>query len=156
MAGNDREPIGRKGKPTRPVKQKVSRRRYEDDDDYDDYDDEPKKSFKKSKKEDLDDFDEPDLKKSLLLTKNLLMSFVKINDEYIVKSKIYKEVTLESNYMLGSIDLGSDIIDLEKLKCVHRQMGIFYVNDYVRLTKVLNTLKRVRSNLNNENCITKS
>ena len=39
MAGNDREPIGRKGKPTRPVKQKVSRRRYEDDDDYDDYDD---------------------------------------------------------------------------------------------------------------------
>lgn len=38
MAGNDREPIGRKGKPTRPVKQKVSRRRYEDDD-YDDYDD---------------------------------------------------------------------------------------------------------------------
>ena len=35
MAGNDREPIGRKGKPTRPVKQKVSRRRYEDDDDYD-------------------------------------------------------------------------------------------------------------------------
>lgn len=100
--------------------------------------------------------DEPDLKKSLLLTKNLLMSFVKINDEYIVKSKIYKEVTLESNYMLGSIDLGSDIIDLEKLKCVHRQMGIFYVNDYVRLTKVLNTLKRVRSNLNNENCITKS
>ncbi|EEW2344283.1 hypothetical protein ACQQ2M_29545, partial [Escherichia coli] len=25
MAGNDREPIGRKGKPTRPVKQKVSR-----------------------------------------------------------------------------------------------------------------------------------
>ncbi len=39
MAGNDREPIGRNGKPTRPVKQKVSRRRYEDDDDYDDYDD---------------------------------------------------------------------------------------------------------------------
>ncbi|TGC95088.1 hypothetical protein C9F09_09105, partial [Salmonella enterica subsp. enterica serovar Wilhelmsburg] len=27
MAGNDREPIGRKGKPSRPVKQKVSRRR---------------------------------------------------------------------------------------------------------------------------------
>ncbi|EHV5960280.1 hypothetical protein K0857_003015, partial [Salmonella enterica subsp. enterica serovar Agona] len=25
MAGNDREPIGRKGKPSRPVKQKVSR-----------------------------------------------------------------------------------------------------------------------------------
>ncbi|EDW2135469.1 hypothetical protein R134_004345, partial [Salmonella enterica subsp. enterica] len=24
MAGNDREPIGRKGKPSRPVKQKVS------------------------------------------------------------------------------------------------------------------------------------
>ncbi|MGG9126933.1 hypothetical protein ACQ9AS_27765, partial [Escherichia coli] len=39
MAGNDREPMGRKGKPTRPVKQKVSRRRYEDDGDYDDYDD---------------------------------------------------------------------------------------------------------------------
>ena len=38
MAGNDREPIGRKGKPTRPVKQKVSRRRDEDDDDCDDYD----------------------------------------------------------------------------------------------------------------------
>ncbi|STQ14111.1 penicillin-binding protein 1B [Enterobacter cloacae] len=27
MAGNDREPIGRKGKPTRPAKEKVSRRR---------------------------------------------------------------------------------------------------------------------------------
>ncbi|HHA2011019.1 TPA: bifunctional glycosyl transferase/transpeptidase [Enterobacter mori] len=46
MAGNDREPIGRKGKPTRPAKEKVSRRRLrneEYDDDYeDDYeDDEP-------------------------------------------------------------------------------------------------------------------
>ncbi|HED4184068.1 bifunctional glycosyl transferase/transpeptidase [Enterobacter mori] len=46
MAGNDREPIGRKGKPTRPAKEKVSRRRLRDeeyDDDYeDDYeDDEP-------------------------------------------------------------------------------------------------------------------
>ncbi|AGB79631.1 penicillin-binding protein 1B [Enterobacteriaceae bacterium strain FGI 57] len=46
MAGNDREPIGRKGKPARPAKQKVSRRRLRDeeyDDDYDDdyEDDEP-------------------------------------------------------------------------------------------------------------------
>ncbi|HEX4500017.1 MAG TPA: bifunctional glycosyl transferase/transpeptidase [Scandinavium sp.] len=44
MAGNDREPIGRKGKPARPAKQKVSRRRLEDDeydDDYEDEDDEP-------------------------------------------------------------------------------------------------------------------
>ncbi|MBT1870650.1 bifunctional glycosyl transferase/transpeptidase [Enterobacter mori] len=46
MAGNDREPIGRKGKPTRLAKEKVSRRRLRDeeyDDDYeDDYeDDEP-------------------------------------------------------------------------------------------------------------------
>ena len=46
MAGNDREPIGRKGKPTRPAKEKVSRRRLRDedyDDDYedDDEDDEP-------------------------------------------------------------------------------------------------------------------
>ena len=54
MAGNDREPIGRKGKPTRPVKQKVSRRRYEDDDydDYDDYEDEepmPRKGKGKGK-----------------------------------------------------------------------------------------------------------
>ncbi|HGU9823364.1 TPA: bifunctional glycosyl transferase/transpeptidase [Enterobacter cancerogenus] len=43
MAGNDREPIGRKGKPTRPAKEKVSRRRLRDeeyDDDYeDDYED---------------------------------------------------------------------------------------------------------------------
>ncbi|SUX87291.1 penicillin-binding protein 1b [Citrobacter koseri] len=31
MAGNDREPIGRKGKPPRPVKQKVSRRRLRDE-----------------------------------------------------------------------------------------------------------------------------
>ncbi|MCS2151821.1 bifunctional glycosyl transferase/transpeptidase [Scandinavium goeteborgense] len=45
MAGNDREPIGRKGKPARPAKQKVSRRRLRDeeydDDDYDDEDEEP-------------------------------------------------------------------------------------------------------------------
>ena len=46
MAGNDREPIGRKGRPTRPAKEKVSRRRLRDedyDDDYedDDEDDEP-------------------------------------------------------------------------------------------------------------------
>ncbi|MGX9740131.1 bifunctional glycosyl transferase/transpeptidase [Pseudocitrobacter corydidari] len=39
MAGNDREPIGRKGKPARPVKQKVSRRRLRDEDYDDDYDD---------------------------------------------------------------------------------------------------------------------
>lgn len=46
MAGNDREPIGRKGKPARPAKEKVSRRRLRDegyDDDYedDDEDEEP-------------------------------------------------------------------------------------------------------------------
>ena len=43
MAGNDREPIGRKGRPARPVKEKVSRRRLRDEDmdDYDDEDDEP-------------------------------------------------------------------------------------------------------------------
>lgn len=46
MAGNDREPIGRKGKPTRPAKEKVSRRRlrdedYDDDYEYDDEDEEP-------------------------------------------------------------------------------------------------------------------
>ncbi|HAT1645315.1 TPA: bifunctional glycosyl transferase/transpeptidase [Raoultella planticola] len=43
MAGDDREPIGRKGKPSRPAKQKVTRRRVRDedyDDDYDDDDDE--------------------------------------------------------------------------------------------------------------------
>lgn len=39
MAGNDREPIGRKGKPPRPVKQKVSRRRLRDEEYDDDYDD---------------------------------------------------------------------------------------------------------------------
>ena len=39
MAGNDREPIGRKGKPSRPVKQKVSRRQLRDDEYDDDYDD---------------------------------------------------------------------------------------------------------------------
>ncbi|MGL4725157.1 MAG: bifunctional glycosyl transferase/transpeptidase [Scandinavium sp.] len=46
MAGNDREPIGRKGKPARPAKQKVSRRRlrdeeYDDEYEYDDKDEEP-------------------------------------------------------------------------------------------------------------------
>lgn len=54
MAGNDREPIGRKGKPTRLAKEKVSRRRLRDeeyDDDYeDDYeDDEPMPSKGKGK-----------------------------------------------------------------------------------------------------------
>ena len=39
MAGNDREPIGRKGKPTRPAKEKVSRRRFRDEDYDDDYED---------------------------------------------------------------------------------------------------------------------
>lgn len=57
MAGNDREPIGRKGKPTRPAKEKVSRRRLRDeeyDDDYeDDYEDEepmPRKGKGKERK----------------------------------------------------------------------------------------------------------
>ncbi|WP_172513766.1 bifunctional glycosyl transferase/transpeptidase [Enterobacter roggenkampii] len=39
MAGNDREPIGRKGRPTRPAKEKVSRRRLRDEDYDDDYED---------------------------------------------------------------------------------------------------------------------
>ena len=39
MAGNDREPIGRKGRPTRPAKEKVSRRRLRDEDYDDDYQD---------------------------------------------------------------------------------------------------------------------
>ncbi|WP_052282986.1 bifunctional glycosyl transferase/transpeptidase [Kluyvera genomosp. 1] len=51
MAGNDREPIGRKGKPARPAKQKVSRRQlrddeYDDDYDDDDYDEEKPRSRK--------------------------------------------------------------------------------------------------------------
>lgn len=57
MAGNDREPIGRKGKPTRPAKEKISRRRLRDedyDDDYeDDYEDEepmPRKGKGKGRK----------------------------------------------------------------------------------------------------------
>ncbi|HFI1606335.1 TPA: bifunctional glycosyl transferase/transpeptidase [Enterobacter hormaechei] len=57
MAGNDREPIGRKGKPTRPAKEKVSRRRLRDEeygDDYeDDYEDEepmPRKGKGKGRK----------------------------------------------------------------------------------------------------------
>lgn len=57
MAGDDREPIGRKGKPTRPAKEKVSRRRLRDeeyDDDYeDDYEDEepmPRKGKGKGRK----------------------------------------------------------------------------------------------------------
>ncbi|HHI2934911.1 TPA: bifunctional glycosyl transferase/transpeptidase [Klebsiella variicola] len=45
MAGDDREPIGRKGRPSRPTKQKVTRRRvreedYDDEYDDDDYEDE--------------------------------------------------------------------------------------------------------------------
>ncbi|WP_312984904.1 bifunctional glycosyl transferase/transpeptidase [Atlantibacter sp.] len=39
MAGNDREPIGRKGRPSRPVKQKVTRRRLRDDEYDDEYED---------------------------------------------------------------------------------------------------------------------
>ncbi|HCJ06183.1 MAG TPA: bifunctional glycosyl transferase/transpeptidase [Raoultella ornithinolytica] len=39
MAGDDREPIGRKGKPSRPAKQKVTRRRVRDEDYDNDYDD---------------------------------------------------------------------------------------------------------------------
>ena len=39
MAGNDRKPIGRKGRPTRPAKEKVSRRRLRDEDYDDDYED---------------------------------------------------------------------------------------------------------------------
>lgn len=39
MAGNDREPIGRKGRPTRPAKEKVSSRRLRDEDYDDDYED---------------------------------------------------------------------------------------------------------------------
>ncbi len=48
MAGDDREPIGRKGRPSRPTKQKVTRRRvreedYDDEYDDDDYEDEDEK-----------------------------------------------------------------------------------------------------------------
>ncbi|HHT0061731.1 TPA: bifunctional glycosyl transferase/transpeptidase [Raoultella planticola] len=58
MAGDDREPIGRKGKPSRPAKQKVTRRRVRDEDyddvyDDDDYEDEepmPKKAKGKGNK----------------------------------------------------------------------------------------------------------
>jgi len=56
MAGNDREPIGRKGKPARPAKEKVSRRRkdedYDDDyeDDYEDEDPMPRKGKGKGRK----------------------------------------------------------------------------------------------------------
>ncbi len=53
MAGNDREPIGRKGRPTRPAKQKVSRRRLRDedyDDEYEDDDEEPMPRKVKGKK----------------------------------------------------------------------------------------------------------
>ncbi|WLI75422.1 bifunctional glycosyl transferase/transpeptidase [Kosakonia sp. H02] len=38
MAGNDREPIGRKGRPARPAKEKISRRRLREEE-YDDYED---------------------------------------------------------------------------------------------------------------------
>lgn len=56
MAGNDREPIGRKGRPARPAKEKVSRRRkdedYDDDyeDDYEDEDPMPRKGKGKGRK----------------------------------------------------------------------------------------------------------
>lgn len=59
MAGDDREPIGRKGKPSRPAKQKVTRRRvrdedydddYDDDDDYEDQEPMPKKAKGKGNK----------------------------------------------------------------------------------------------------------
>ena len=53
MAGNDREPIGRKGKPSRPVKQKVSRRQLRDEEYDDDYEDEepmPRKGKGKGRK----------------------------------------------------------------------------------------------------------
>ncbi|TDT52154.1 penicillin-binding protein 1B [Enterobacter sp. AG5470] len=56
MAGNDREPIGRKGKPARPAKEKISRRlREEEYDEYEDDDDEdeepmPKKGRGKGRK----------------------------------------------------------------------------------------------------------
>lgn len=53
MAGNDREPIGRKGKPARPAKEKVSRRRLRDEDYDDDYEDEepmPRKGKGKGRK----------------------------------------------------------------------------------------------------------
>lgn len=57
MAGDDREPIGRKGRPSRPTKQKVTRRRvreedYDDEYDDDDYEDEkpvPRKAKAKGK-----------------------------------------------------------------------------------------------------------
>ncbi|MFE4127455.1 bifunctional glycosyl transferase/transpeptidase [Kosakonia sp. YIM B13605] len=56
MAGNDREPIGRKGKPTRPAKEKISRRRLREEE-YDEYEDDdedeepmPKKGRGKGKK----------------------------------------------------------------------------------------------------------
>lgn len=54
MAGDDREPIGRKGKPSRPAKQKVTRRRVRDedydDDDYEDQEPMPKKAKGKGNK----------------------------------------------------------------------------------------------------------
>lgn len=54
MAGNDREPIGRKGKPARPAKEKISRRRLREEE-YDEYEDEdqepmPKKAKGKGRK----------------------------------------------------------------------------------------------------------
>ena len=98
----------------------------------------------------------PDIKKALEITKYLLDKFVSINEQYTNKSIVYKETTLESNYVLsGILDLFNDI-DLDKLKQIHKSLGAFYVLDYVRLCKVLNTLKRVRENLKNESCITKS
>ncbi|WP_432699092.1 bifunctional glycosyl transferase/transpeptidase [Kluyvera cryocrescens] len=50
MAGNDREPIGRKGKPARPAKQKVSRRQLRDDEYDDDYDDDYEDEKPRSRK----------------------------------------------------------------------------------------------------------
>jgi len=52
MAGNDREPIGRKGKPARPAKQKISRRQLREeeyDDEYDDDDEEDDSMPRKGK-----------------------------------------------------------------------------------------------------------
>ncbi|ADO49826.1 bifunctional glycosyl transferase/transpeptidase [[Enterobacter] lignolyticus] len=52
MAGNDREPIGRKGKPARPAKQKISRRQLREeeyDDEYDEDDEEDDSMPRKGK-----------------------------------------------------------------------------------------------------------
>lgn len=49
MAGDDREPIGRKGRPSRPTKQKVTRRRVREEDYDDEYDDDEKPVPRKGK-----------------------------------------------------------------------------------------------------------